>query len=91
VRSSHYLIGPRRSKTVKSLANFAFYTESIEWLKEGQVSCGHMTRLHAHPPPPQCARLEKHTGEESQLADVRGGKGVGMEPNHTNARELGHL
>ncbi len=82
VRSSHHLIGPRRSKTVNSLANLAFYTESIEWLKEGQGSCGHVIRLHAHPLPPlspRYTRLATHrkTEKERQLADVRGGEGGG--------------
>jgi hypothetical protein len=41
----------------------------------------------------ECARTTTHrkTEKEIQLADGRGGKGVGEDPNHTTARQPGPL
>jgi len=70
-------------------------SESIEALIEGQFF---FQAVDSAPRPPspisrQSAGPATHrkTEKERQLADGRGGKGVGVEPNHTTARKPGPL
>jgi hypothetical protein len=50
-----------------------------------------MIWLLAHPFPPISKATHRKTEKEKQVTDVKGGKGMGEEPNYTTERKPGSL